>query len=54
MEQTQLVGQFDFPVAYNLLATFLFALTGVILATKKRYDLIGVFILAIVAGAGGG
>ncbi len=51
---TELVGQFNFPVAYNLIATFLFALTGVILATKRNYDIVGVIILAIVAGAGGG
>lgn len=50
----ELVGQFEFPVAYNLLATFLFALTGVILAAKRQYDIIGVIILATVAGAGGG
>lgn len=50
----ELVGQFDFPVAYNLIATFLFALTGVILATKRNYDIVGVIILATVAGAGGG
>ena len=50
----ELVGQFEFPVVYNLLATFLFALTGVILATKRTYDIIGVIILATVAGAGGG
>lgn len=50
----ELVGQFDFPIAYNLLATFLFALTGVILAAKRQYDIIGVIILATVAGAGGG
>lgn len=53
--QTQdLVGQFDFPLAYNLIATFLFGLTGVILAIKRGYDLIGVSVLAFVAGAGGG
>lgn len=50
----ELVGQFNFPVAYNLIATFLFALTGVILATKRQYDIVGVIILATVAGAGGG
>lgn len=51
---TALVGQFEFPLIYNLIATFLFALTGVILATKRGYDIIGVGILALVAGAGGG
>lgn len=53
-ESTKLVGQFEFPLIYNLLATFLFALTGVILATKRGYDLIGVGILALITGAGGG
>lgn len=51
---TELVGQFEFPIVYNLLAVFLFALTGVILATKRGYDLIGVGIIALIAGAGGG
>lgn len=51
---TELVGQFEFPIFYNLLAVFLFALTGVILATKRGYDLIGVGIIALIAGAGGG
>ena len=51
---TELVGQFEFPLIYNLLATFLFALTGVILATKRGYDLIGVAIIALISGAGGG
>ena len=53
-ETTKLVGQFEFPLIYNLAATFLFALTGVILATKRGYDLIGVGIMALIAGAGGG
>jgi uncharacterized membrane protein YeiH len=50
----KLVGQFEFPLIYNLLATFLFALTGVILATKRGYDLVGVGMLAFITGAGGG
>lgn len=53
-ESSRLVGQFEFPLIYNLLATFLFALTGVILATKRGYDLIGVGIIALITGAGGG
>jgi uncharacterized membrane protein YeiH len=50
----RLIGQFVFPIGYNLAATFLFALTGVILATKRGYDFIGVSIMALIAGAGGG
>ena len=53
-EEVRLVGQFNFPLIYNLVATFLFALTGVILATKRGYDLIGVGIMALISGAGGG
>lgn len=53
-EEVRLVGQFNFPLIYNVLATFLFALTGVILATKRGYDLIGVGIMALISGAGGG
>ena len=54
LASSSLVGQFEFPISYNLLATFLGALTGTILATKKGYDIIGVGMLALVSGAGGG
>jgi uncharacterized membrane protein YeiH len=40
--------------ALDLLGTFAFALSGALLATRKRMDIFGVVVLAIAAGLGGG
>lgn len=48
-----LVGQFHLPIAFDLTATFLFAITGALAAIRKRYDLVGVLVLALVTGLGG-
>ncbi len=45
---------FVLPVAYDLVAVFLFALTGALIAVKRGYDPVGVIIIAIISGAGGG
>jgi len=45
---------FQLPVEFDLVAVFLFALTGVWAATKRGYDVVGAFVLAFVAGVGGG
>ena len=45
---------FQLPVEYDLVAVFLFALTGVWAATKRGYDVVGAFVLAFVTGVGGG
>ena len=42
------------PIWFDLTAVFLFALTGVWAATKRGYDVVGAFVLAFVAGVGGG
>jgi uncharacterized membrane protein YeiH len=49
-----LIGQFTLPLAFDLAATFLFAVTGALTAMRKGYDFIGVFFLALVTGIGGG
>lgn len=49
-----LVGQFTLPLAFDLAATFLFAVTGALAAMRKGYDFVGVFFLALVTGIGGG
>lgn len=49
-----LVGQFTLPLALDLAATFLFALTGALAGMRKGYDFVGVFFLALVTGVGGG
>jgi len=44
---------FQLPAAFDLGATFFFALTGALAAMKRRYDWVGVFALALVTGVGG-
>ncbi|HTN52461.1 MAG TPA: TRIC cation channel family protein, partial [Anaeromyxobacter sp.] len=38
----------------DLAATALFAVTGALAAIRKRYDAVGVLVLALVTGLGGG
>lgn len=45
---------FALPVTYDLIAVFLFALTGSLIAVKRGYDPVGVAIITIISGAGGG
>jgi uncharacterized membrane protein YeiH len=45
---------FNLPLALDLAATFLFALTGAWAAIRRGYDFVGVFALALVTGVGGG
>lgn len=47
-------GKFEPPPVFELVAVLLFSLSGVLAAMRRGYDLIGVFILALVTGAGGG
>jgi uncharacterized membrane protein YeiH len=49
-----LEGQFVLPATYDLIAVFLFAMTGALVAYRKGYDYLGLFALALCAGAGGG
>lgn len=39
---------------YDLGATFLWALSGAMLAARKGYDIMGIFIIAMVSSTGGG
>jgi len=45
---------FLLPIEFDLVATFLAALTGVWAATRRGYDLIGAAMLGFVCGVGGG
>ncbi|HEX6156685.1 MAG TPA: TRIC cation channel family protein [Burkholderiales bacterium] len=45
---------FQLPIEFDLVAVFLFALTGVWAASKRGYDVVGAFVLAFVTGVGGG
>ena len=42
------------PVAIDLGATFLFSITGAMVAIRRYYDAIGVFVPALASGLGGG
>ena len=42
------------PIAIDLGATFLFSVTGAMVAIRRHYDAIGVFVLALACGLGGG
>lgn len=57
MVQSELVLQeayFRLPDAIALPAFFTFAVTGALAGLKRGYDVIGVFVLALVAAGGGG
>lgn len=43
----------ELPDLFHYVATFVFALTGALSACRRRYDVVGVFVLALVAGVGG-
>ncbi len=45
---------FLLPIEFELVATFLMAMTGVWAASARGYDVIGAFTLAFVSGVGGG
>lgn len=49
-----LQGQFELPVVFDLAATLAFALSGALAAVRRRYDIVGVFFLALISGLGGG
>lgn len=46
--------QLAYPIAIDLVATFLFAWSGALLASRRGYDPIGVFVVALLSGVGGG
>jgi len=42
------------PIVIDLGATFLFSITGAMVAIRRHYDFIGLFVLALACGLGGG
>lgn len=44
----------DFIYYLDLLGTFVFAISGVLLAVEKRFDIVGAFIIGLVTALGGG
>jgi uncharacterized membrane protein YeiH len=45
--------EFQMPIALDLIATFVFALTGAIGAIQRGYDYVGVVMVALLSGVGG-
>jgi uncharacterized membrane protein YeiH len=45
---------FRIPIAFDLGATFVFGITGALVALRRGYDIVGLFALAFVTGVGGG
>jgi len=48
------IDPLQLPMRFELTAVFLFAITGALLAIEKRYDFVGVFVLAFLTATGGG
>jgi uncharacterized membrane protein YeiH len=46
-------GHFQLPIAFDVAAAFLFAITGAMAAVRKRYDLVGILVLSFATGLGG-
>jgi uncharacterized membrane protein YeiH len=47
------VKDLTLPIGIALGATFLFSVTGAMVAIRRHYDIVGVFVLALAAGLGG-
>ena len=45
---------FQVPILFDYVATFTWAVSGCIVAIRRRFDIIGVFVVALLAALGGG
>ncbi|MFY0539314.1 TRIC cation channel family protein [Nannocystis pusilla] len=45
---------FQLPLYFDLGATLLFGLSGALLAARRGYDPVGLFVVALATGVGGG
>src|SRR5215212_3620481 len=54
MPADQIIRGIALPIWIEVAATFLFSITGAIVAIRRNYDLVGVFVLALASGLGGG
>ena len=45
---------FQVPIVFDYVATFTWAVSGAIVAIRRRYDITGVFIVSLLAAIGGG
>jgi len=46
--------EFTIPVYFDYFATFTWAVSGALVGAHRRYDLVGVFVIALVSAVGGG
>jgi len=54
VEEGLVDANFQVPVLFDYAATFTWAVSGSIVAIRKRFDIVGVFILALLTAIGGG
>jgi uncharacterized membrane protein YeiH len=47
-------GTILLPSVFDFLATFIWAVTGALIAARRGYDILGIFIVALVSATGGG
>jgi uncharacterized membrane protein YeiH len=47
-------GAFQIPILFDLFATFVFGVTGALVALRRGYAVVGLFAVAFVSGLGGG
>jgi uncharacterized membrane protein YeiH len=47
-------AEFQVPIAFDYTATFTWAVSGAIVAIRRRFDITGVFIVSLLAAIGGG
>jgi len=45
---------FQVPIAFDYVATFTWAVSGAIVAIRHRFDIVGVFVVALLSAIGGG
>src|SRR6185369_13639604 len=46
--------EFQVPILFDYVATFTWAVSGAVVAIRRRFDIVGVFVVALLAAIGGG
>ena len=47
-------ADFQVPILFDYVATFTWAVSGAIVAIRRRFDIVGVFVVALLSAIGGG
>jgi uncharacterized membrane protein YeiH len=45
---------FQLPISFEVAAVFMFGITGALAGIERRYDVVGVFVIALISATGGG